>query len=372
MSKPEQTAKTDGVARDARAQSDGVVGVVITVVLVAIVALVGVMIVSSLVTGGIGPSGDSVSYAPSVNETEVIDTEIEERPDTLSVRLTKEQGVKLDGEGDGTRSYIEFSDGGQVVTEGGNWTLMASGRLDESANPNATYNLLAVENETVTLAYSDGEWVATYLKSDTESAQARLPANNANDSYTTLGVRYNNETEELTLERNGQSDNTTNLTAENPPREIQLDWYGSVDDYRFSNESFSDSELDRLAAEPTAGTNVNTTARYMLDDGSGSSSSAFYSSGEATLVNAAWTDGLSDQMQEEVDYEVTFDPLGVTTIGGGLADGSPVIYVQYDSGLSATVAALVNGFGSAISLIPVLLISLVAGVIITFVARIKT
>jgi len=283
--------------------------------------------------------------------------------------LTTEQAVRLDGESDGTRSYIEFSDGGEVVTNGGNWTLMASGRLDPAANGQATYNLLAVDNETVTLAYSNGGWEATYLKGN-ESAQARVSATEPT-TYTSLGVRYDNSTEELTLTRNGNVSNRTTLDTTSETRPLQQDWFGAVDEYRFFDVALADSELDRLAAEPVAGTTVNTTARYRLDEGSGNTSAADYSSGTATLVSGTWTTGLANPIEEDVDYDVTFDPLAVTTFADGLADGAPIVYVNWDSGLDAEVATIVSGFSSAVSLIPILLIALLAGVLITTTARLR-
>ena len=372
MKESEQKTKTGAIARDARAQADGITGIVLTVVIVGIVALVGTLIVSSLVGGAIGPTGDSVSYEPTAGEEQLIDTQVDERPPLLEVRLTRENAIELQGEdADSTRSYIEFEQGGEVVTEGdGNWTLMASGKLDEGANGNATYNLLAVDNENVTVAFSDGEWVATYLTDD-GSAQARLPAESPT-TFTTLGVRYDGASDELTLTRNGVTKDTAALTATEPERPLQQDWYGTVDDYRFIDEAINDSELDRLADEPVAGSDADHAARYMLDEGEGSTSSAFYADADAEIVGGEWTAGLADPLAEDVDYEVSFNPLAVTTFGDGLADGSPILYVEYDTGLNAQVMVLVDGFGSAISLIPVLLITLVAGVIITVIGRIRS
>lgn len=360
-------AKNTRLLSDARAQSgpNDAFGMVFAVVLVAIVAVLGVLIVGSLAGFAVdsGTESGAVEYDPTPGEEEIISQNIDERPAFLSVKLTTENAVELSGN---DTSYVELDDAGAL--DNGSWTVMASGELDEGYNQQATINLFAHDNESITIAYSDGEWVGTYIDGD-QSAQVNLTANSPTE-FQTLALRYDNSTNELTLVDGTRVSDSDTLDTESVDRPLQLNWPGRVDEFRFFPNAVGDAELQFLANNPVAGTAETQTARFMLDEGSGTTSEAYYSESTATLNDAEWGGGLADPgLEKDVDYSVSFGPLAVTTLSDGLADNSPVLYVEWDDGLGATLQAMISGFGSAIELVGILLIALVASAVIVVVSR---
>lgn len=360
------------IADNTRAQAP--VEAVLTVVIVAVVALIGVLIVGTIVGGVIPESGADYEFTPTADQTETIDDQIEEEPAIFSVDATTGNAVQLPGEdADGTRSTVAFGAGDAVLdSNNGNATVVATGALDEGANGAATYNLVAMDNETLVVNYQAGNWTATYVDG-AESAQASVPATSPTD-LTTVAVRVTNQsgTHNLTIRAAGnQTTATADTNAESRP--LQQDWYGTADDYRFIHVAASDSELATLTTDPVGGSALNHSARYMLDEGSGDTSRAFYSNSEATLLGGVtWTSGLSDPLVRGTDFTASFDPLEVTPLSGGLLEDAPIVYVTYESGLNAEVQAFASGFGDAIALIPILLIVTIAGVIVSITGRLRT
>lgn len=369
MSNEENTQrKTRFFARDERAQAPGnPVAVVLTVVVVAVAAIVGLMILSSVagVAVEMGSSSGEVSYDPVTGEEEVIDENIEDRPALLEISLTTGSGVELSGE----NSYVDLNSSGAF--DNGSWTVMAAGELDEEANQAGTYSLLAHDSENVTIAFSGGEWVAWYIDENGDSARVSLPAEEPTE-FSAIALAHNDTANTIQLTVDGQTSSEQALDEESIERPLQWNWPGVVDEYRFFPGLVDQAERERLTETPTAGTNENQTARYMLDEGEGTTSKAYYSDAKAELVNADWGDGLDDPgLEENVDYSVTVNPLAVTTLADGLADGSPVLYVEWDDGLGATLQSMIDGIGSALSLVAILLIVLVAGLVIATIGRLR-
>lgn len=341
--------------------------IVLTVVVIGVVALVGVGILGSLGTVALdlGVSADSAEINAETGETTVLDEAVDQSPTYWDVSLTQGHAVQLSGDG-----YVDASmpDG----WDDGSWTVCSVGALDDSVNEEATYSLVAVENETLRLDYSDGEWSAIYRQSDTASATATL-AHETPTSPTPACVRFDNETDELQLQVDEQQSDPVVLDSQTEQRDLANNWVGTVDETRVFNEALDDSTLSTYSAEPAAGLGVEDSARWMYEEGEGDATSAYYHDDTATLVNAGWTSGVGGpDLVEGEDYDADVDPLSITPLAGGFIDGSPVLYVAWDTGLGGQLQSLLEGIGGAFSLIPVVLLVLLASVVVAVVARMQS
>lgn len=347
--------------------SDDPVQTIVGVVIIAVVALVAVQVFAAV--GGVGAtlgttSGD-VSYDPTTGDAKTLDEDVDEAPEFFKISLTREHGIRLNGSG-----YVDAHAPG-TWPGSGNWTACATGRLDSEFNSEAAYTLLAVDNETVTLHYDDGVWAGYHEKDNGDSARVTMPANSPTD-WTALCVKRENDTDELLMYRDGSKSSSSSYGSASRP--LGNDWNGDVDEVRFFDHAMADGEASTYGSEPVAGLGREDVARWMFEEGSGATTDAFFMDASATLEgDAQWGPGVENpDLQEGTDYDRGVDPLSVKPIAGGLIDGSPILYVEWATGLGGTLAAVMDGFGNAITLIPIVLLVLVASIAVAVIGRLRT
>lgn len=338
-------------------------GAVIAAVLVAVVTLIGMLILSAVagVAVDFGISDGSERIEPTTDQPTILDENIDEDPDFFDVETTRGHAIALDGSG-----YVDTDppDGWDT----GGWTVCAVGQLDGGVNEQASHNLVAIDNETVRIDWRDGEWWA-YYASDSVSGSVTVPASAA--ELTPVCALYNSTADELTLVAGGES-STTSLDTETETRPVAYRWSGTVDEKRMFDRALTSSEQDRLQTHPTAGIGVEDSARWMFEDGEGDTSAAFYHDDEATIVNGTWTAGVGNPpIDAGDDYELGVDPLEITPLSGGTVDETPILYVTWDSGVSGTMQAVLSGSASALGLIPVVLLLLIASAVLVSIRRLQ-
>lgn len=345
---------------------DNPAGTVAAVMIIAVVTLVAISVLGVFggVASSLGTTSGDVSYNPTVNETETLDHDVEEAPSFFEIKLTKGHGITLGGEGHVAANAPSDWPGA------GNWTTCATGRLKEGFNDQAAYTLLAVENETVTLHYDDGVWAGYHEREDGNASRVTLPANEPT-TWTTLCLKHENDTESLLLYRDGEKSGIGNYGDAKRP--MGNDWIGDVDEVRFFDIDLDDAEAQTYADAPAAGLGVEDVARWMFEEGSGGTTDAFFMDATATLEgDAQWGDGVDDPgLVEGEDYERGVDPLDVTPIAGGLIDASPILYVSWATGLGGHFATVMSGISSALQLVPILLLVMIASLIVAATARLR-
>jgi hypothetical protein len=153
-------------------------------------------------------------------------------------------------------------------------------------------------------------------------------------------------------------------------RQAANDWNGRIDELRLFNQSLSNQTMRDIGDEPVAGVGVNDTARWMLDEGRGSTTEPYYQSSTATLAgDASWATGLEGPgLDEPGDVQISYDPFEITPQAGGDADNAPVLYVEWSSTLGATITAIGQGVQSAWALVGLFLLTAIASVAV---ARIR-
>lgn len=341
---------------------------ILKVVVLGVAALIGILIVGQV--GGVvldaGVSSDEAEFDPVAGETKTLDEDVHERPTFLDISLTTGYGVDLDGDG----SYVDAS--APDDWSNNSWTACSVGALEEGVNTKDAYALLAYENETINIHYDDGEWAAIYYDNDSDtSARATVNATSEHQ-LTPVCARHNATADTLEVVADGNYSAPVDMTSEQATRASANDWNGTVDEVRLHPVAVDDSDLDRYSDEPAAGLTATTSARYMFEEGSGTSTSPYYHDEDAALVNADWTDGVADpDLEEGSDYEMGFDPLEITPLSGGLIEGSPVLYVDWDTGLGGAAKSIQAGAGDALSMVGIVMLVLIASVVLAQISRFR-
>lgn len=332
---------------------------IVSVVAIGVVALVGLLVMGTL--GGVAVNFGIADQTHSIDEPQTGETyEFDlDDPDTFEVKATQE--FAIDPEGDG---HVEISDTEALAD--GDWTVKATSAVNGSTA--ATYNLLAYNDEEILVEYSDGEYRAMHYTGD-QSALATVTASEPTD-LTPIAVSWDATAEELTLATPDGTD-TALLSAEDPDRELALDWNGAVDEIRVFDEH-RDVATSAYLDDPIQPLDGEQTVRVMFNEGSGDTTVNYYGAEDATIVDATWTDGVENpELVEGEDFDTTTEPTTVTFLAGGYFEGAPVAFVELESlgPLAAVIDSILSGFGSAMGLIPVVMIVILSAVIISVVQR---
>lgn len=321
-----------------------------TVLQLGLVMVIGAVFIATIVTLGASvQSGTATIEDPTTNFT-TVDSRINEIPGDVDVMATTETALFFDGS-----AYVESSAPGDV---GESWTLCSTGELGDDANQNATYSLAAYENESIHLQYDAGQW-AVYHDNGSHDGRAAISA--TADDLTPVCARYDAGSNDLSIE-DTDSNATAQLTSSTTSRNVSWEWIGRIDETRVFNESIDDANVTAYLddpVQPLPGT--NRAARFMFDEGSGSSTTVYFAGVDATLVGTAWTDGVENPststlfgttsaIQEGDDYELDDSPFSIRLVEDGYLDGAPVIHIEWSgsgwipinaTGLLALFAALV-------------------------------
>jgi len=329
--------------------------------------IVGLLIVSQLAVVGygvIGTIGDT-SINPTVGQTTTLDENMDEVTQ-FEPTLTRGYGIELNSGDD----YVNASE--PANWDNNSWTACAVGELADGANLDATYSLLAIDNETVALQYDGGSWVA-YYDNGTDEALAAVPAVDP-QTLTPVCARHNESTGELTL--NAEGNQTTVNVAGGKTRQSAINWRGAVDEYQLFDQRLTDSEVSQYQSEPAAGLGVEPDARWMFEEGSGDTTEPYFFDSVAELNGSASFTGdnggvQSPDLARGSDYEVSANPLEITPLAGGLIDKSPILYITWGDGAAGTFAAVVGTISAVFGLIAILPVVIVAGGILIAVQRFR-
>lgn len=332
----------------------GAIILLLTAVVIAAVAAVATMGNVALVADADDRFDDG--------ETQLVDSGVDERPDILDVRATTEYGLALDGSG---YAEAETPDNWSDAS----WSVAAVGELDGDANQAAAYTLVGVDNGSIEISFDAGEWVG-YYHDGGEDAVVSVDASDATDE-TGVVLTFDDEVDELTIYADDASDSAT-LDGDVATRNATWEWVGMVDEVRFFDAELSQSDAEAFADDPiqpvAAG---DTAARYMFDEGAGSTSDAFYADLTASLEGSAgWGSGVEDPgLEEGSDYELAFAPFEVTVLAGGYLVDAPVVHVSYADGVAALMQRVSGLVGSALGLAAIGLVLIIAGVIIVMLPK---
>lgn len=302
-----------------------------TLVKLFIVVLVAGAIFPVFLTLG-GPTGSAVINATTSSYT-VVDSSVDDIPTHVTVRATREYAVALDG------NDVVESTAPTNLTDG-DWMLCAAAELDESTDQNLTYDVFAYKNATVLLQFDAGQWSA-YYDNGTHDAKAEIAAPSPTDGLTPVCAGFDNSSQTLVVTRATSVSNPVALTSSPDARNISENWTGRIDEVRgfgtFSNSTMTSYGSDPV--QPLPGT--DRLARFMFDDGSGSTSTVYFTSADAQLVGATWTTGLDDPgMTRGIDYRLEPDPFRLKIASGGYLVGAPVEFVTWSETSGATRAII--------------------------------
>lgn len=311
----------------------GTIGAII--VMVAVVA--AVLIVFAPVALDMVGAEDQHSFEPDTAEFEEIDSG--ERPDNFDVLATTGYAVHLNGD-----AYVDSP----APELSGDWTVCTVVALDDDANQDATYDIVAIDNETITLRYEAGNWTARHIDDQQTQTSASAAASDPTSLTPICGV-WDDTASELTLWAGGAAQDTS-AEGESEPRNVAVELVGTVDETRMWDSEVADADLEAYASDPIQHLDhTNPDARLMFDEGEGDTARVFYLGGDAQLVGAGWTeDGVDDPgLAEDTDYEVEESPLRVRALSGGYLDGAPIAYAVWgDPGPFAGVVHTVFNIGS--------------------------
>lgn len=351
------------------------VNAVVSVVVIGIVALVGVVILAPVVgvVTDTGVTDVERTVKPQVGESVFLSDETSTDESAVTVRATRGFGVYTDGGG-----YVDAAP--PNGWDNGSWSATAVAQPDtgengffsqdeETAwNPQATHNVVAVNNSSFRIDWDAGRWVA-YYDDGTESAMASVPGT---ADQTPIVVTFNETSDELTISADG-STATDALDSNIEPRNQSVNWVGMVDEVRYVTDELSDSQSQTYQSDPIGALSAaDHSARWMFDEGWGGTSVAYYNGSDANLIQAGWASGVSGPgVSEGTDYELRNDPLAIVVIDGGYLDGAPAVYVNIQHPLAAAVNSVTSGINSAYALIPVVMLVLMAGVVVAAVGRLR-
>lgn len=333
---------------------------VITVVVIAVIALVGVATIGPIAGVVTDSTGITVEYLePAPSEPTTVSGLSEE----TAVVATTENALWLNGSG----SYVDDPADPAVFTNGA-WTVGLVVEPGAVVDSEETRTLYAKNNETVHLLYEEGEW-ALRAKNDT-GATAYANASASLDSRTTLTAAYNTTTEEVVLFVNGTQADTAAFNSEIVPRDPAASWIGTVDEVRAWNTSLTDAQHRAYHDDPVKPLATgNAALRLMFNDGQ--PFVAYYATSDAAVVGESeLVAGVAgpDLVAGE-DYRIENNT--IETVDGGYVDGAPVLIVGAGGVLASTAEGLIGGIGSAIDLIPILLLVMMMSVIIATIPRLR-
>lgn len=293
-------------------------------------------------------SGEEVIEHPEVEGWNHLDRS-DEVPFAATVEATTGNALEWDGSDE---SYVE-ADTGENLTDG-SWTTCTVASLDSNANQQASHDALAFQSSDILLQHEDGNWSAFFYR-DGLSAKATTVASSPTDK-TPVCARWDEDAGELAIVESGTVQDTDTLDSNTVDRQVSVEWYGTLDEIRVWNESVSNADLQDYATEPTdpvSGTNHS--LRMMFDEGSGSQTTAYYSSGDGEIVGGvSWTSAGVEgpDLDEGTDYEFQADPFQVRTLSGGFLDGAPIMYVSWGaSGFGSLVYRLIGVGSSALGVL---------------------
>jgi hypothetical protein len=306
----------------------------------------------------LGAVAGGIAEEPSTSRR--IDTRIKGRPGNLDVAATRERAVQLDGQG-----YVEAPE--PALND--SWTACSVGSLTEGVNQQAHYTLLAIDNETATLRFADGNWTARYIPANGSETAASAAASSPTDLTAVCG-RYNNATGTLDLVVDGTVAASSADGQVDQTRQPSVAWDGTIDETRVWGRALSDSNLTAYADDPiVALPGTNRQLRVMFDEDLGRETRAHNINGRAGLVGTAAIGGpavsrpgISEGADWEARNEGTFE---IRAVNGGYLDGAPIVFITGGIGPFGSVIDILFNIGpAALSLLVVAVLVMAANIVL--------
>jgi len=307
-----------------------------------------------------GAGGGAVDIASEPSTSSWIDTGLSEPTEGLDVAATREQAVQLDGNG-----YVAAPE----PTLNDSWTVCSVGALTSGYNNQAHYTLLAIDNETATLRYADGNWTARYINNGTETA-ASAPASSPTDLTAVCG-RYDNQSDTLELVVEGSVVASSVDGEQDHNRSVAINWNGTIDETRVWGRAVSDSNLTAYANDPViALPGADRQLRVMFDEDVGGATRTHYAGGgTAGLVGGATIGepavqrpGISGGSDWRARTDGTYQ---IQAVSGGYLDGAPIVFIIGAGGPFASIITTLFSVGpAALSLLAVAVLAFAAKVVV--------
>lgn len=305
----------------------------------SIIVLLFILIAAtSPLFGLIATGGDTVLTKVGTNQFELSEADGE----SVSVSATTGQGAVFDG--DDSISWTA------PVNRTDGYALCANVVLSESANLNATYSVLGYENATATVTYSNYSWIGI-IHDGNQSVKASLPATSPRD-WTAVCLNYNAD-QELQLSRGTTTSSWISASNETEQRPWALPLRGSLDEIRAFNSTVNESQLNRYVTYPVASLpSSDRAARIMFDR---TPVSVYYGVGTVSSDGAVIGNGRSGlSLSQGEDYRLTYNPLQLQVLSGGLIEDAPIIWVSWQGPFAGVINILVTAL-QMIAVVAVLL-----------------
>lgn len=307
-----------------------------------ITVVIAIAIIANFITAAGFMSGSAAVKASTESNT-TINSAISEIPSSVTVRATTEKALAFDG-----NQSVDSS--APVNATNGSWTLCSTVELNSSANLNATYDVLAYDNETALLQYDAGQW-RIYYDNGTADGTATIDAPDPTNGLRAVCGRYNATANRLYVVRDGAFSAPGSLTTSTTSRNVSWEWYGRQDEVRVFGNDVSNTTLIEYAEDPVRPQPTeDRLARFMFDEGEGSTTTVYFANATADVSGLTWTDGvgnprkwlgLASAIEEGDDYVLIGDPFSIRLVDGGYLDGAPIVYVSWTSG---SIVGLLVGF----------------------------
>lgn len=299
-----------------------------------IAAVIVIGIIPAAISMGVSSGGTAV-VNPTVDDAVQISSS-NGIPDTVTVRASKGNALRFANETDSVASSAP------VTLTNGSWTVCAAASLSSTANRNVTYTVFAYDNASVLLQYDAGAWSAYYENDSGADAIVRIPADDPAAGLVPVCGRYN-ESRGLSLSRGDTITAPQELSNETASRNVSETWQGRIDEVRAFGEAVDNETIVKYADDPIQPLpGRDRLARWMFDEGSGSTTTVFFAGTEATITGATWTTGVNPPgLTKGVDYELEGGPFRLRVPSGSYLDGAPAAYVSWSSN---SIVDLIVGF----------------------------
>lgn len=334
----------------------GAIMLLVTLVVVLITALVGGAFVGAF--GILGTPETTVS--PDTGSFVEVDSTINEVPDSTLVKSSSGHALRFD-EGD----YVQAEIDGNI--DQGDWTVCSYVEVAEDASPTSTMDIASAANGSIQLEYDAGSWMIFY---DNGTSTAVLKAN-ATSPKTPTTVCARNTGDQITLWENGTQVASSTLSNATGTRNVSVTLSGVADEIRWSNSSVSSAMMSDYAANPTIPFDgTDRAARFMFDEGQGSTTTVYYAGTSADIVGASWTDGVEGRtLQNGTDYTWSEEPWSIKLLSGSDYAGAPALTIEYAGShpYSSSILSIQSNFATAIVLFGVSLLVIPAMAVIVLI-----
>lgn len=318
--------------------TDDIVQLFVAVPLAVIVIIILLSVITSV---GVGGEGSAAINATTEGYT-TVDASVDELPSTVTVRATTGNALDFDGN---TTVSANVSDG----LGNDSWTVCAAVELDDQADLNGTYDVLAYDNASILLQFDAGNW-SVYHDNGTHDGKATIAASDpkttgsgsflsflfdsGEDELRRVCGRYNGTNNELDITRDGTRSPAVPLTASTTTRNVSVSWEGRQDEVRVFRSAVANATLTAYGEDPVQplpGTARE--ARFMFDEGSGGLTTVYFADQTASVGTATWATGAGGpDLSEGMDYELAGSPFRLTIVSGGYLEGAPVEHVTWSGG----------------------------------------